>query len=213
MTRFSNPVVHIEDGRPKCLLPLYDESDRVVGLAEWWDDERRVIVGLTQIPRRLSIKVIAAELAPAVDLEVEVVAGVPKCRSVAVQSADGGPEVTRNDLRSIDIKNWIEVAVANAARDIVRIRPGGYLRRLSTDKPTRSRARQAVQVARRPNVITDDFLKRVAAVYTANIDGKPVVAVALAFNRERQTAAKYVMWARRAGHLPLTTKGRKRARG
>lgn len=75
-------------------------------------------------------------------------------------------------------------------------------------------AQTFIERQRRPRerrVITDNFLKSVAEVYRANIDRAPTKAVAKTFNVEDRMASTYVQLARRAGHLPPTKQGQKKA--
>lgn len=75
-------------------------------------------------------------------------------------------------------------------------------------------AQTFIERQRRPRehrVITDNFLKSVAEVYRANIDRAPTKAVAKTFNVKDRMASTYVQRARRAGHLPPTKQGQKKA--
>jgi hypothetical protein len=59
--------------------------------------------------------------------------------------------------------------------------------------------------------ITDEFLASVADVYRRNIDHAPTQAVARTFGVKPRMASNYVDRARKAGHLPPTKQGKKRA--
>jgi hypothetical protein len=66
----------------------------------------------------------------------------------------------------------------------------------------------------RTKALTDDELERVARIYRNAVEVTglpPVEAVADAFSLSKSAAAKRVMAARKAGHLPPTTRGQARA--
>jgi hypothetical protein len=162
---------------------------------------------MPQPPDRLSAQPTEADTD---HLKVEVIKGVPQCRSFAVAAVDGGREVAVKDLKAARPLEWMEIALASVARDFIRLERG-RLRRLTQDSGTRSRTTKAIQVARSAHKITPEFLARVAEVYRDNINEKPVRAVELAFGVSNSTAGKYVMRARAKGLLPPTSKGRKSA--
>lgn len=59
--------------------------------------------------------------------------------------------------------------------------------------------------------ITTNHLRKVASLYTENIDRKPWAAIAEHFDVSPATAGRYVVQARKAGLLPATESGRKKA--
>ncbi len=67
------------------------------------------------------------------------------------------------------------------------------------------------RVRRRRNNVTPALLARVAEVYRANIDTGTQAAIAAEFDISTPTASDYVMRARKAGYLPPTKPGVKRA--
>ena len=199
-----------QDGRRRCLVPLYDDSDRVVGTVEWWDRERQVRLGETLVPRRIDVAVVPGQLQPTFNIAIELIKGVPQCRSFSVTAARGGPEVAARDLKSARLEDWIEAAVATAARDFIRLERGS-LRRLTQESGTRERAKKAIKLGRSIRKLTPGFLARVAEIYRDNVHDKPVRAVELAFGVSNSTAGKYIVRARKAGLLPPTSKGKKSA--
>ena len=75
-------------------------------------------------------------------------------------------------------------------------------------------AQRFIERQRRPQgyrSITPAFLKAVADVYSRNLDGAPTAAVAKAFGVKSRMASGYVDSARKAGYLPPTSQGKKRA--
>jgi hypothetical protein len=59
--------------------------------------------------------------------------------------------------------------------------------------------------------VTPELLKSVAEVYRRNIDRVPTQAVARSFGVKSRMASTYVDRARRAGYLPPTKQGKKKA--
>ena len=63
--------------------------------------------------------------------------------------------------------------------------------------------------------ITDDMLGEIARVYRDHLDGRgdegPWQAIQDRFDVSESTAGRYVLLARKAGHLPATTAGKKQA--
>ena len=82
------------------------------------------------------------------------------------------------------------------------------------ERDHRGEARAAyTAISRKPTrrTITERLLTDVALLYRDNIDGKPWSVIAKHYNVSEATAGRYVVLARRAGHLPQTTSGKKKA--
>lgn len=93
-----------------------------------------------------------------------------------------------------------------------------HMKMIQENKRITAEARRMAQTfierQRRPRehrVITDSFLRSVAEVYRANIDRAPTKSVAKTFNVKDRMASTYVQRARRAGYLPQTKQGQKKA--
>jgi hypothetical protein len=203
------PALYDVDGRTRCELPLYDHSDRVVGAARWWEDEVECKLGATRVPVRFEVVVAPAKFAPVVQLTVEIVKQVPRCTEVVVKADGTGTEILAKHLKEIRLNDWIDVAIANVAREVIPIKPGASLRALSRTPKGQRSAKLAISVARRRTKITPEFLAEVADVYRQNFD-RPVVAVERAFGVRHRTAANYVDLARKAKLLPETSQGKKK---
>lgn len=72
-----------------------------------------------------------------------------------------------------------------------------------------ARELQEARKSRRP--VSTEELQRVAAIYTAHVDDKPVIALRDAFGYSQRTAHRRVEQARAAGLLPATTQGKRKA--
>ncbi|MBF9315818.1 hypothetical protein [Mycobacteroides chelonae] len=120
-------------------------------------------------------------------------------------------EVQQKHLRAVDVDRlatdllaqWISWHFADAE--------------LPRDKQREPAERAAIKflerqrLTREYRVIDDDFLRQVAVVYRENIQHAPTKAVAKRFGVKDRMASTYVDKARRAGHLPPTKQGQKRA--
>ena len=79
--------------------------------------------------------------------------------------------------------------------------------------PSRAVARRAYQQARKRvrRKVDDRLLGEVAALYREYFDDRPWRVIAERFNVSETTAARYVVLARKAGLLPATEPGKKKA--
>jgi hypothetical protein len=127
-------------------------------------------------------------------------------------SAPHQNEVQEKHLRPVDVDRL--------ATDLLAVWISYYF--IDPDDPRdhgRSAERAAIKFLERQRlpreyrVITDDFLKSVAEVYRQNISHAPTKAVARAFGVKNRMASTYVDKARKAGHLPPTKQGQKKAWG
>jgi hypothetical protein len=202
------PTLYELAGRTRCELPLYDINERVVGAVRWWEDEVQRKLGSTRVPGEFEVIVAPAKSTPVIHLTVEILKQVPRCTEVVVKVDGTGAEILAKHLKEIRLNDWIEVAIANVAREVIPIKPGASLRALSRTPRGQRSAKQAISVARSRSKITPEFLADVAEVYRQNFD-KPVVAVERAFGVRHRTAANYVQLARKAHFLPDTTQGKK----
>jgi hypothetical protein len=59
--------------------------------------------------------------------------------------------------------------------------------------------------------VTEDMLGEIARVYRDHLDEGPWRAIQDRFSVSESTAGRYVLLARKAGYLPVTTAGKKQA--
>lgn len=112
------------------------------------------------------------------------------------------PRQAYRDQSNPSTDSWEVFRNQHAGSDMDRrIEWGEMLTRLIAE----GASKQTIEDARK-----DFFYQRVAEVYQAAMSGagKPVEAVAEAFEAPRTTAANWIKEARARGHLPPTTKGR-----
>ena len=209
MTRIERPTLHEENGRMQCRLPLYDPTEREVGAIWWRKGVREAKLGRTRVPSRFQVYIAAGDSAPIVEITIETIRQVPRCTGVCVMVERAGEEVLAKHLKQIRLTDWIDVAIANVAREVIPVGKGGQLRALARTPGGHESAKSAIKLARSRAKITPEFLSEVAEVYRENFD-RPVVAVQNHFRVEHRTAAKYVQKARAEGLLPATSPGKKR---
>jgi len=145
---------------------------------------------------------------PDMHVRVELRDGAPQVVKLAWTSQPDQSEVRQKHLRHTD--------PVELATDLVvsTINTGHKVPDVEKLRQSRRMAEKFVERQRRPRayrVITESFLKSVADVYRANIDRAPTKAVAKTFGVKDRMASTYVDRARRAGHLPPTKQGQKRA--
>jgi hypothetical protein len=168
-----------------------------VGYAEW-DSMDSVRVGDRVVPRVISVVFPSSEGQPGLDFEIKVVKGVPRCSVLTIRADDAGREVRSKDVRAVRLEDWLEEIVAAASEQVVSDEGGVTTTVISTSEDARQRAIRSVREARRGGrrKITPELLARVAEVYLAHQDERPVEAVMSAFLTSYRTAARYVQLAR-----------------
>lgn len=170
-----------------------------------------VRVGDRLMPRRVAVDMPGVDGNPRLQMDLEVLDGRPQCRSVRIESVDGGREIQKLDLRSVEVGRWMEDIFAAFALEVVEESGGEIKAVASFDFDAEIGALGAIQGARKARKITPDLLREVAAVYRANIRGNPTQAIADRFGVSHRQASNYRKRAEEAGLLPPTTRGKKRA--
>lgn len=126
-----------------------------------------------------------------------VLGGRPVCMGAgAFMVVPEDREVQAGDLRAVRVGDMLEhgVRYLAARRSVVE---AGSVWEIGPDLG-REGLRKVQQARRRVN---DEHLRRVAAVYEANLDGAPVAEVEAEFSVSRRTASLYVKKARDAGFI------------
>jgi len=171
-------------------------------------------VGDRFLPQRIDVHCPSAEGQPGLRMALEVVDGRPQCRSITFESTDGGREVRQQDLRAIQVSQWVDDLFAAFAAEVVEEVDGVVTAINHSGEREHIRAVRQVQDARKGRAarkIDDEFLRGVADLYRANAHtrpGGPTEAVAVAYGVGKRMAATYVQQARKLGLLPETTQGK-----
>ena len=175
-----------------------------------------VRIGDRLLPERLRAVFPGADGQPSLEMLLEVVDGIPSCQELTLRRTEGGRDVRTDDLRRIRVETWLENLFSIAALRVTNEREtdSGTTAVLKAQDYTEQRetldaVRKARARARRR--LTPELLAEVAEVYRDNVNDRPVEAVRQRFGGEYRTAAKYVERARKEGHLPPTTRGKRQA--
>jgi hypothetical protein len=150
---------------------------------------------------------------PVLRMKMVVRQGIPCFTRVGIEASASGSEVTGAHLGQVrdNLEWWREVIVRRCAQ----AEPRDHARVPSWADDAAAAA--AVKTARRgaPRKATPARHERVANIYAAHVDGKPIEAIQDAFRSADgspvpyRTAARYVQDARKAGYLSPTTRGKK----
>jgi hypothetical protein len=176
-------------------------------LVDWQVSHERVEMNGVQVPvwvkeRRHGVG------GPNLTVKVAVREGSPEVVELSFRSGPDQSEVRQKHLRAVDVDRL--------ASDLYAVFVAEF-----GENPTRDDEARAMRVAekiierqrlpREYRILTDDVLRQVAEVYRANIKRAPTQAVAKQFGVKDRMASAYVDRARKAGHLPPTKQGQKKA--
>jgi len=149
---------------------------------------------------------------------IELRKGAPRIVHLGWTSKPGQVEIRPRDLRApyfdfdFLMGLYASLTVRNDRKRKTLELPGVTDR--DEPNPQYYAALKFIERQRRPEghrVITPAFLEAVADVYRRNIDHAPTQAVAKAFDVKSRMASTYVDRARKAGLLPQTKQGQKKA--
>lgn len=145
---------------------------------------------------------------PDLVVKVAVRGGSPEVVELGFQSKPGQSEVRQKHLRALDVDRL--------ASDLYAIFVAEFSEGPSRDDEQRAMrvAEKFVERQRLPRdyrVLNDEVLRQVAEVYRANVSHAPTKAVAKHFSVRDRMASTYVDRARKAGYLPPTKQGQKKA--
>jgi len=185
-------------------------------------------IGDRIVPNKIRVHHPGADGQPSLTLDLEVVDGVPQCRSVSIVSVDGGREVRPLDLSAVKLSEWIAdtfAAFAFERRGVAFERVSNVATPEEKDGPTRSAwagvaqdiaAANEFQRARRgrgARSVTPQLLERASEIYKEHFAASPTKAVAAAFGVSERTASGWITRARSEEYgylLPPTKRGQKK---
>jgi len=143
---------------------------------------------------------------------IEVRDGRPELVAMSWWSMPGQREIRQKDLRNLPVASILDevypafvIRVDHANKQVLGA---------AGDSPAFYAARRFVDNIRAGpthRAVTPELLRSVAEVYRRNIDRAPTQAVARSFGVKSRMASTYVDRARRAGYLPPTKQGKKKA--
>lgn len=177
-----------------------------VGRADFDDRPSNLVeVGDRSVPSRIVATFPGNLEGPDLSLTIEVRQGIPVYTELVLRSQPGSPDVRNKYLANIHLDDWLEAIVAACSRR--RVGPNTWVGEADNHAAVVN-VRQAR--AGRPR-LAPEHLVRVAEIYREHVAGRPTEAVKRAFGVSDRTAARYVQAARKAGILPPTTPGKKKA--
>lgn len=162
---------------------------------------------------------------PILRMTLEVRQGIPSFTRIEIVAASDGVEIAASHIGLVrdNLEWWRDMIARNSAQksaERVKVGTAGWDTITAPDWAEADTADAvAKQVRRGPGArrkATDARHERVATIYRAHIDGKPLAALRDAFRGpsgepiSRRTAARYAKEAEEAGYLPPTTQGKKR---
>jgi len=173
-----------------------------------------VTVGDRRVPRSITAHLYGQGVTPDLEIQIDVVEGVPRCESLTLRRSAGGQEIRSKDLRAVRIEDWVNQFVAECS-DPFEVQGSTIIATHHARSATTADIRNAERARkRRPaRKIEREFLERVATIYRDHFDDRPIIAIEKAFGVERRTASWYVQLCRSDEHqlLPKTSGGKKKA--
>jgi hypothetical protein len=190
--------------------PIYLEMKDRGRQVRWRFSSQRETVEDVEVPTWIEQWQLGGK-GPDTFVRVELRNGRPEVVELSFISQPHQNEVQQKHLRSVDVDRLATDLLAYwICAEFVD--PG-----TPRDKQREPAERAAIhflerqRIPREYRVISDDFLKSVAEVYRQNIGHAPTKAVAKKFSVRDRMASTYVDRARKAGYLPPTKQGQKKA--
>ncbi len=164
------------------------------------------------IPEQFYLRFPGSSDQPSLRIEYVVRDSQVFCGGVHLDTKPDGREINSSDLEIIrrQLGEWTRAAVTRVMQ-FERIDESGRLARGMVADDEAKTAYRSLSKKPKRRKITSNHLRKVASLYTENIDGKPWAAIAEHFGVSHATAGRYVVQARKAGYLPATESGRKKA--
>lgn len=166
------------------------------------------------IPTHLFLEFEGDDDQPNLSMSFEVRDGRPEVVEFKVKSKPRGRGIRTGDVTGYNLDEIAAAVFGDFAQHVVPSGAPGVFAAVSTaDERKRWQAREAVaDVIEAPRGrVSRVELERAAEVYAANIDARPILAVAATLQVSERTAARRVEHARKQGLLPETTPGRRKA--
>jgi hypothetical protein len=162
--------------------------------------------GSVAVPKRLTYRHPGKDRLPGLQVDLEVVDGVPWCTRVLLSGDVGSCRVRPTDLKALTARlDQLVDEMLGAAAFLANDQGSGWARKMDTRQNSRPTIRRARQRERRK--ITPELLRQVADIYVATPGGR-TAAIAAAFGVDPRTAGRYIQTARAEGLLAPTTPGK-----
>ncbi len=176
---------------------------------EWSFSSKEQTVDGVHIPTWIEQRQLGGS-GPDTFIRVELRDGSPQVVQLSFSSGQQQNEVQQKHLRSVDVDRLATDLLAPwIAEEFTE--PGASRDEYERAERIAIKFLERQRLPREYRVITHDFLKSVGEVYRQNISHAPTKAVAKAFGVKDRMASTYVDRARKAGYLPPTKQGQKKA--
>lgn len=164
------------------------------------------------LPAELHLRFYGSTEQPSLLVKYGIRDGTPVCVGLTIEAKTQGREVLPKDFDIIrrELANWTQTVITNVMQHVRSESEGTVDSPDFVDSATGRAAYRNAQKGRRRKV-DDRLLEEVAAIYREYIDDRPWRTIAERFSVSETTAARYVVLARKAGLLPATKPGRKKA--
>jgi hypothetical protein len=176
-------------------------------LIEWTRSRNYETIGGREVPAWVSQRR-HGRGGPDMFVKVAVRGGSPEVVELSFISQPGQSEVRQKHLRAVDLHRLATELYAFEVTEADEDTPPWDSARAER---TADKFIERQRLPRDYRVITDDVLRKVAEVYRENINDAPTKAVAKHFQVKDRMASTYVDRARKAGYLPPTKQGQKKA--
>lgn len=171
-----------------------------------------VVFGNVRVPRHAVFDWVGDLGHPDMHVEFEWRDDRPVCVEFRITAKPDGRGIRTIDLREFSIDKLASNLYSHLA---VEVREGdkGIVVGRTLSEEAFWKARNGVEkaITSPGRGVSEGDLQRVAQIYRDNIDGSPVLAVQHELGlKSARTAARRIQEARKAGHLPATTPGKRK---
>ena len=194
-------------------VDVTDPQGRRLGWVMWDDFGEFVEVENVRMPVEFLLRLPGDADQPRLQIKFEMVDDRPQCRSLHLDAKPRGREVAAIDVDVIHRKlaQWTEVTVKAVMHEQRKGAERFVIRADFVSPDQASKAFTAIDKKPKRRKMTPRFLAEVADLYREYFDENPWKVIADHYTVTEATAARYVVASRKAGYLPKTTPGRKKA--
>ena len=192
-------------------LPVEDEAGDIVGWVLFESLADFVKVEGVYVPAEFHLRFPGSPEQPSLLITFHARDDALVCAAITIESKTEGREVLPKDFEITrrKLRDWKEMAckaVMHAAEQ-----SGESLALSRNVSPATARKAYNAAQKRSRTKITDKLLREVAQLYRDNVEEGPWQAITERYGVSESTAGRYVLLARKAGYLPPTKSGKKKA--